>query len=79
VAVASAGPCASLHLAPDRQPCQHPTTRFLQAGCPSCRPTNNVKALKAQKKQKTDKKKQTENKNFEKTDSTVSKTFLPHA
>jgi len=22
-------------------------TRFLQAGCPSCRPTNNVKALKA--------------------------------
>jgi len=26
VAVASAGPYASLHLAPDRQPCQHPTT-----------------------------------------------------
>ena len=26
---------------------QHPTTRFLQAGCPSCRPTNSVKALKA--------------------------------
>jgi len=24
-----------------------PTTRFLQAGCPSCRPTNSVKALKA--------------------------------
>ena len=47
VAVASAGPCASLHLAPDRLPCQHPTTRFLQAGCPSCRPTNSVKALKA--------------------------------
>jgi len=22
---------------------------FLQAGCPSCRPTNSVKALKAQK------------------------------
>jgi len=21
---------------------------FLQAGCPSCRPTNNIKALKAQ-------------------------------
>jgi len=36
VAVASAGPYASLHLAPDRQPCQHPTTQFLQAGCPSC-------------------------------------------
>jgi len=37
---------ASLHLAPDRQPHQHPTTQFLQAGCPSCRPTNSVKALK---------------------------------
>jgi len=26
-----------------------PTTRqgFLQAGCPSCRPTNSIKALKA--------------------------------
>ena len=48
MAVASAGPYASLHLAPDRQPRQHPATRFLQAGCPSCRPTNSVKALKAQ-------------------------------
>ena len=39
---------ASLHLAPDRQPHQHPTTlMFLQARCPSCRPTNSVKALKA--------------------------------
>jgi len=40
---------ASLHLAQDRQPHQHPTTHlcFLQAGCPSCRPTNSVKALKA--------------------------------
>jgi len=47
VAVASAGPYASLHLAPDRQPRQHPTAQFLQAGCPSCRPTNSVKALKA--------------------------------
>ena len=47
MAVASARPYASLHLAPDRQPCQHPTTRFLQAGCPSCRLTNSVKALKA--------------------------------
>jgi len=26
---------------------QYPTTQFLQAGCPSCRPTNSVKALKA--------------------------------
>jgi len=30
-----------------RQPRQHATTQFLQAGCPSCRPTNSVKALKA--------------------------------
>jgi len=28
--LASAGPYASLHLGPDRQPCQHPTTQFLQ-------------------------------------------------
>ena len=41
--MASAGPYASLHLAPDRQPHHHPTTLFLQAGCPSCRPTNSVK------------------------------------
>jgi len=42
------GHMQSLHLAPDRQPHQHPTTLvFLQAGCPSCRPTNSVKALKA--------------------------------
>jgi len=26
---------------------------FLQAGCPSCRPTNSVKALKAKKQYKT--------------------------
>ena len=46
--MASAGPYASLHLAPDRQPRQHPTTQFFyRAGCPSCRPTNMVKALKA--------------------------------
>jgi len=38
---------ASLHLAPDRQPHQHPTTLFLQAGRPFCRPTNSIKALKA--------------------------------
>jgi len=38
---------ASLHLAPDRQPHQHPTTQLLHAGCPSCHPTNSVKALKA--------------------------------
>jgi len=47
VAAALAGPYASLHLASDRQPRQHPTTLFLQAERPSCRPTNSVKALKA--------------------------------
>ena len=28
-------------------PCSTPPLSFLQAGCPSCRPTNSVKALKA--------------------------------
>jgi len=28
---------------------KHPTTHFLQSGCPSCRPTNSVKALKAKR------------------------------
>jgi len=28
-----------------------PPLSFLQAGCPSCRPTNSDKALKANKKQ----------------------------
>jgi len=49
VAVASAGPYASLQLAPDRYHASTPPLSFLQAGCPSCRPTNSVKALKAQK------------------------------
>ena len=31
MAVASAGPYASLHLAPDRQPHQHPTTHSVKA------------------------------------------------
>jgi len=34
VAVASAGPYASLHLAPDRQPHQHPTTLFFTGQMP---------------------------------------------
>jgi len=38
VEVASAGPYASLYLAPDRQPHQHPTTQFLQA-LPATQPT----------------------------------------
>ena len=32
--MASAGPYASLHLAPDRQPCQHPTTLFFTGRMP---------------------------------------------
>jgi len=45
--VASAGPYASLHLTPDRQPHQLLISQFLQAGYSSWRPTNIVKALKA--------------------------------
>jgi len=44
VAVASAGPYASLHLAPvqtDNNASTSPLS-FLQVGCPSCRPTNSV-------------------------------------
>jgi len=46
VAVASAGLYASLHLTPDNHDSTPPLS-FLQAGCSSCRPTNSVKALKA--------------------------------
>jgi len=49
MAVESAGPYANnLHLTPDRQPHYTSSLNFLQAGCPSCRPTNSVKAPKAQ-------------------------------
>jgi len=48
VAVASDGLYASLHLIPDNH-ANIPPLSFLQAGCPSCRPTNSVKALKANK------------------------------
>jgi len=47
VAVASAGLYASLHLIPDNHD-NIPPLSFLQAGCSSCRPTNSIKALKAQ-------------------------------
>jgi len=46
MAVASAGLYASLHL--DNH-ASTPPLSFLQAGCPSCRPTNSNKALKARK------------------------------
>ena len=41
VAVVSAGPYASLHLAPDRQPHQHPTTQFFYRSdaLPAAQPT----------------------------------------
>jgi len=45
VAVASAGPHASVHLAADNH-ASTPPLSFLQAGCPSCCPTNSVRALK---------------------------------
>jgi len=45
-AVASAGLYASLHLIPDNH-ANIPPLSFLQAGRPSWRPTNSVKALKA--------------------------------
>jgi len=50
VAEASAGLYATLHLALDRYPATAASTtplNFLQTGCPSCHPTNSVKALKA--------------------------------
>jgi len=34
VEVASAGPYANLHLAPDRQPHQHPTSQFFTGRMP---------------------------------------------
>jgi len=47
VALGSAGPYADLHLAPDiTMPAPHHSV-FLQTRCPSHRPTNSVKALKA--------------------------------
>ena len=46
MAVAFAGLYASLHLFPDNH-ANIPPLSFLQARCPSCQPTNSVKALKA--------------------------------
>jgi len=37
---------ASLHLIPDND-ANIPPLSFLQAGCPSCHPTNSIKTLKA--------------------------------
>jgi len=45
VAVAFAGLYASLHLIPDDNHANIPPLSFLQAGRPSCHPTNSIKAL----------------------------------
>jgi len=50
VAVASAGPYANLHLVQTDSYASILPLSFLQAGCPSCCPTNSVKALKAFRK-----------------------------
>jgi len=50
--VASAGPLCKSAPHSRQITMLTPTTRFLQAGCPSCRPTNSVKALKVTNKQK---------------------------
>jgi len=46
VAVASAGPYANLYLTQTDNHASTPPVSFLQAECPSCRPTNSDKALK---------------------------------
>ena len=47
VAVASAGPYASLHLAPDRQPHQHPTTQFFTGRMPFLPPNQQRQSIEA--------------------------------
>jgi len=44
VAVASAGPYASLHLAPDRQPRQHLTTQFFTGRMPFLPPNQQCQS-----------------------------------
>jgi len=47
VVVASAGPYANLHLVQTDNHARTLLLSFLQAGFPSCHPTNSIKALKA--------------------------------
>jgi len=49
--VASAGLYANLDLDSEHKHASIPPLSFVQAGCPSCRPTNSIKALNAAKKQ----------------------------
>jgi len=44
--MASTGPYANLHITRQITTLAPHHSVFLQAGCPSCRPTNSVKALK---------------------------------
>jgi len=49
VAVASAGPYASLHLAPDREPRQHPTTQFFTGRMPFLPPNQQRQSTEGMK------------------------------
>ena len=44
VAVASAGPYANLHIAPDKQPCQHPITQFFTERMPFLPPNQQCQS-----------------------------------
>ena len=46
VAVAPAGPYGSLHVAPDRKPCQHPTTLFFTGRMPFLPPNQQCQSTK---------------------------------
>jgi len=46
--VSGSGICWAICKSAPQTITQHPPLSFLQARCPSCRPTNSVKALKAQ-------------------------------
>jgi len=52
VAVASVETYASLQLAPDRQPCQHPTTQFLTGRMPFLPPNEQRQSTDGKKLEK---------------------------
>jgi len=53
VAVASAGPYASLHIAPDRQPHQHSTTQFFTGRMPFLPPNQQRQSTEGKVKKGT--------------------------
>jgi len=53
--VASAGPYASLHLAPNRQPHQHPTTLFFTGQMPFLPPNQQRQSTEGKKSNNNDK------------------------